>query len=53
MTTLTLIIMRHAKEHNAEILVPEAATMLFSGGFPRSHEPEAVKIIQRAVYHMQ
>jgi predicted ATPase len=34
-------------------LVPEAATMLFSGGFPRSHEPEAVKIIQRAVYHMQ
>jgi predicted ATPase len=34
-------------------LVPEAATLMFTSGFPRSHEPEAVKIIQRTIYHVQ
>ncbi len=35
------------------VLVPEAATLLFSGGFPRVHEPPAVRAAQRAIFHMQ
>jgi predicted ATPase len=35
------------------VLVPEAATIMFSGGFQRSHDPAAVKIIQRAIFHVQ
>ncbi len=35
------------------VLVPEAATMMFSGGFPRVANPEAVHATQRAIYHVQ
>ena len=35
------------------VLVPEAATLMFSSGFPRSHDPESVKIIQRTIYQVQ
>ena len=35
------------------VLVAEAATMLFSGGFPRVKAPEAVHAVQRAIYHVQ
>ncbi|MFM2176199.1 MAG: hypothetical protein RL015_297 [Verrucomicrobiota bacterium] len=35
------------------ILVPEVATMLFSGGFPRVHAPDAVHAAQRAIFHVQ
>ncbi|WP_217909985.1 AAA family ATPase [Pseudenhygromyxa sp. WMMC2535] len=35
------------------IIVPESATMLFSGGFPRSDEPGARLAAQRAIYHVQ
>lgn len=35
------------------VLVPEAATMMFSGGFPRSHHPLAVHAVQRAIYQVQ
>lgn len=35
------------------VLVPEAATMVFSGGFPRSTEPQAVHAAQRAIYQVQ
>lgn len=34
-------------------LVPEAATLVFSSGFPRSQNPEQLKIIQRAIYQIQ
>ena len=34
-------------------LVPEAATLLFSGGFPRAPEPAARKAAQRAIFHVQ
>lgn len=34
-------------------MVPEAATMVFTGGFPRVHEPLAVHAAQRAIYHVQ
>lgn len=34
-------------------LVPEAATMIFSGGFPRATHPLAVHAAQRAIYEVQ
>ena len=35
------------------VVVPEAATLLFSGGFPRSSEPRAVCSAQTAIFHVQ
>jgi predicted ATPase len=35
------------------IVVPEAATMLFAGGFPRPVDPEARRSAQAAIYHVQ
>jgi predicted ATPase len=35
------------------VVVPEAATMLFSGGFPRTREHDAVRYVQQAIYHVQ
>ena len=35
------------------VIVPEAATLVFSGGFPRSPHPPAVMATQRAIYHVQ
>ncbi|MGZ5970702.1 MAG: AAA family ATPase, partial [Polyangiales bacterium] len=35
------------------VVVPESATLLFSGGFPRSREVHARKSAQRAIYHVQ
>ncbi len=35
------------------VVVPEAATMMFSGGFPRYTEEDAVRAAQRAIFHVQ
>lgn len=35
------------------IVVPESATLLFSGGFPRAKEPGAVRAAQRAIFEVQ
>jgi predicted ATPase len=35
------------------IVVPEAATLLYMGGFPRAGEAEVRKSTQRAIYHVQ
>ena len=35
------------------VIVPEAATMLFSGGFPRHQELHARRSVQTAIYHVQ
>lgn len=35
------------------VVVPEAATMMFSGGFPRYREGYAIHAAQRAIYHVQ
>ncbi len=35
------------------VVVPEAASMLFSAGFPRVEEEHAVRAVQRAIYHLQ
>ncbi len=35
------------------VVVPESATILFSGGFPRSSHLEANRAAQSAIYHVQ
>lgn len=35
------------------VIVPEAASLLFAGGFPRSEEDSARRAVQRAIYHVQ
>ncbi|MCB1063879.1 MAG: AAA family ATPase [Verrucomicrobiae bacterium] len=35
------------------VIVPEAATMMFTGGFPRYSELDAVRSAQLAIYHVQ
>ena len=35
------------------VVVPETATMLFTGGFPRVAEPKARAATQRAIFHAQ
>ena len=35
------------------VIVPEAATMMFSGGFPRYRDPDAVVAVQKAIFHVQ
>jgi predicted ATPase len=35
------------------VVVPESATMLFSGGFPRCDEPGARRAVQSAIFHVQ
>ena len=35
------------------VLVPEAATILFQGGFPRSREPNASRFAQTTIFHVQ
>ena len=35
------------------VIVPEAATMVFSGGFPRCTERSGILATQRAIFHVQ
>ncbi|MCB0350700.1 MAG: AAA family ATPase [Bdellovibrionales bacterium] len=35
------------------VIVPEAATILYTGGFPRSEDPDVRRSIQSAIYHVQ
>ncbi len=35
------------------VIVPEAATMVFSGGFPRCTERDSILSVQHAIYHVQ
>lgn len=35
------------------VVVPESATMLFAGGFPRTREPDARRFAQTAIFHVQ
>jgi predicted ATPase len=38
---------------DSAIVVPEAATLLFAGGFPRVDEPDAERSLQQAIYAVQ
>ncbi|MBX9769074.1 MAG: ATP-binding protein [Bdellovibrionales bacterium] len=43
-----------SREYTDQItIVPEAASLLFHGGFPRIEDPEAVRSLQRAIYFVQ
>jgi len=35
------------------VIVPESATILFSGGFPRATQPDARRSAQTAIFHVQ
>ena len=35
------------------VMLPEAAGLLFTGGFPRQREPDARRAAQRAIFHVQ
>lgn len=35
------------------VVVPEAATILFAGGFPRKREDGAARAVQTAIFHVQ
>ena len=35
------------------VIVPEAATILLQGGFPRSREPHAMRYAQTGIFHVQ
>jgi predicted ATPase len=35
------------------VIVPEAATLLFAGGFPRVNEESVIRATQMAIYHVQ
>lgn len=35
------------------VVVPESATILFAGGFPRTREVEAQRAVQTAIFHVQ
>ena len=35
------------------VVVPESGTILFAGGFPRSHVPGPTRAAQLAIYHVQ
>lgn len=50
-TTITQVIGRVF--HDRVVIVPESATMLFKGGFPRWNEPAVRDATQRAIYNVQ
>ena len=35
------------------VIAPEAASIVFSGGFPRSDLPKGRRAVQRAIFHVQ
>jgi predicted ATPase len=37
----------------AVVVVPESATILFAGGFPRSEQVDAGRAVQTAIFHVQ
>lgn len=51
-TTLAQVILRTFEK--SVVVVPEAASLLFNGGFPRWESPvESLRSTQRAIYHVQ
>ena len=39
--------------HDRVVVVPESATIMFGGGFPRVSDPDARRAAQTAIYHVQ
>jgi len=49
-TSIIEIVKRHFGDKIA--VVPEAATILYGGGFPRARGPETMRHVQRAIYYV-
>ncbi len=50
-TALLEVVRRHFCEH--VVVLPEAASILFSGGFPRRESVAARRAVQRAIFHVE
>ena len=50
--TAVLDMLRHELCEHVAIL-PEAAGIVFGGGFPRNHKADVRRAAQRAIYHVQ
>lgn len=50
-TAVLEVVQRHFCEH--VVVLPEAASILFSGGFPRRDSPAAREAAQRAIFRVQ
>jgi hypothetical protein len=50
-TTIAEILVRECCDRL--LLVPEGASILFRGGFPRQNSKDAVACLQRAIFHVQ
>ncbi len=50
-TAVLEVVQRHFCEH--VVVLPEAASILFKGGFPRRESPEGQRAVQRAIYRVQ
>lgn len=50
-TAVLEVVRRHFCEH--VVVLPEAASLLFGGGFPRIDDDEARRAAQRAIFHVQ
>lgn len=50
-TAVLEVVRRHFCEH--VVVLPESASILFNGGFPRREAPEALRAVQRAIFHVQ
>lgn len=50
-TAVLEVVQRHLCEH--VLVLPEAASILFAGGFPRRGTPAARRAGQRAIFHVQ
>ena len=50
-TAVLDVLRRHLE--NRVIVLPEAATTLFSGGFPRPKNPSGLRLLQKTIYEVQ
>ncbi len=50
-TAILELLRRHLA--NEVAVVPESATLLFAGGFPRRRDEDGVKLVQRAIFEVQ
>ncbi len=51
--TTALDLFRRELGNKIAVVPPEAATVLFSGGIPRSDDEQMVKIIQKTIFQLQ
>ena len=50
-TAVADVIKREFQSHI--YVLPETASLLYNGGFPRAENPEELKRVQAAIYHVQ